>query len=168
MRSKSVQDFARFFRILEQYDPYRHLRSVHYSHTMYDYSRPWVTHASLQTSDFAAAPGFRTAWKKPVCYDEVQYEGNLNSRWGNISGDEMARRFWLGVIAGCYVTHGETLLPADSPMTEDTTPTLWWSHGGELHGSSPAQIAFLRKLVEESAQAGHGVVVRAGLEAQAN
>jgi hypothetical protein len=160
MKSKTVQDFDRFFRILEQYDPYRHLRSVHYSHTMYDYSRAWVTHASLQTSDFAAAPGFRTAWKKPVCYDEVQYEGNLNSRWGNLSGDEMARRFWLGVINGCYVTHGETYLAGPSNFDVNSTPTLWWSHGGALHGSSPQQIAFLRKLLEDAMPSG----TRVGLQ----
>jgi len=99
-----------------------------------------------------------------VLFDEVQYEGNLNRRWGNISGDEMARRFWLGVIAGCYVTHGETLLDPDTAMEEDATPTLWWSHGGVLKGNSPAKIAFLRKLVEES---GLGDV-RFGLEAQAS
>jgi hypothetical protein len=163
MKSKTVQDFDRFFRIVERYDPYGHLRSVHYSHTMYDYSRPWVTHASLQTTDFAAAPGFRAAWRKPVCYDEVQYEGNLNSRWGNLSGDEMARRFWLGVINGCYVTHGETyLIGAD--LDPNSTPTLWWSHGGTLHGTSPKQIAFLRKLVEEVMP--HGVKI--GLQPAAN
>ncbi len=70
----------------------------------------------------------------------------------------MTRRFWLGVIAGCYVTHGETYLDPEQPLDENTTPTLWWSHGGTLHGSSPARIAFLRRLVEEAATA-------AGLEA---
>ena len=49
MRAKSAQDFDRFFHIIEQHDPVSHLRSVHYCHTMYDYSHPWVTHASLQT-----------------------------------------------------------------------------------------------------------------------
>jgi hypothetical protein len=121
---------------------------------MYDYSRPWVTHASLQTSDFAAAPDFRSAWKKPVCYDEVQYEGNLNSRWGNLSGDELARRFWLGVVNGCYVTHGETYLLNPANFNVDSTPTLWWAHGGALHGTSPKQIAFLRALLEDMMRAG--------------
>ena len=149
MKSKSVQDFDRFFQIVQQYDPYGHLRSVHYSRVMYDYSHPWVTHASLQSTDFTSAPAFRAAWKKPVCYDEVQYEGNLNSRWGNLTGDELARRFWLGVISGCYVTHGETYLTGSGSFDVNTTPTLWWSHGGTLHGTSPEQIAFLRKSLEE-------------------
>ena len=55
MKAKSAQDFDRFFHIVEQHDPVGHLRSVHYSHTMYDYSKPWVTHASLQTSKFDEA-----------------------------------------------------------------------------------------------------------------
>jgi hypothetical protein len=92
------------------------------------------------------------------------YEGNLNRRWGNLSGEEMARRFWLGVIAGCYVTHGETYLAPDSSFDENATPTLWWSHGGTLKGTSPARIHFLRKLVEESNA--HVAASRAGLEAQ--
>jgi len=164
MKSKTVQDFDRFFQIVEQHDPYRHLRSVHYSHTMYDYGRPWATHASLQTADFSAAPGFRSAWKKPVCFDEVQYEGNLNSRWGNLTGDELARRFWLGMINGCYVTHGETYLTAPANFDVDSTPTLWWAHGGILHGTSPKQIAFLRKVLEDTL----GPTMRIGLQPSEN
>jgi hypothetical protein len=132
---------------------------------MYDYSRPWVTHASLQTYDFDAAPGWLEAWRKPVVYDEIMYEGNLNKRWGNISGEEITRRFWLGVLHGCYVTHGETYLDASDAMDENTTPTLWWSHGGKLKGSSPQRIAFLRKLVEGSAAAAGSEAKRTGLEA---
>jgi hypothetical protein len=163
MKAKSVQDFDRFFHIVEQHDPVSHLRSVHYSHTMYDYAHPWVTHASLQTSKFESAEGWLKAWQKPICFDEIMYEGNLNRRWGNISGEENTRRFWLAVMAGCYATHGETYLDPDQPLDENTTPTLWWSHGGKLHGTSPARIAFLRKLVEETA---HREAKHTGLEAQ--
>jgi hypothetical protein len=164
MKAKSVADFDRFFHIVEQHDPVGHLRSVHHSGTMYDYGHPWVTHASLQTDNFEAAAGWLKAWKKPVVFDEVKYEGNLNRRWGNLSGEEMARRFWLGVMAGCYVTHGETHLDPDAALDESTTPVIWWSHGGTLKGGSPARIAFLRKLVEATAAASGQ---RAGLEAAA-
>jgi hypothetical protein len=149
MRAKSVQDFDRLFHIVEQHDPVGHLRSVHYSKVMYDYARPWVTHASLQTTNFEAAEAWLQAWRKPIVFDEIMYEGNLNKRWGNISGEENTHRFWLGIIAGCYVTHGETYLDPDQPLDENTTPTLWWSHGGTLKGTSPSRIGFLRKLVEE-------------------
>jgi hypothetical protein len=164
MRAKTNEDFDRYFQIVQQEDPVGHLRSIHFSHTMYDYSRPWVTHGCLQSSKFETAPEWLQAWQKPICFDEVMYEGNLNRRWGAISGEEMARRFWLGVIAGCYVTHGETLLDPNGNLDETTTPTLWWAHGGALKGSSPARIGFLRKLVEESNSS--VAPARAGLEAQ--
>ena len=164
MKQKTVQDFDRLFHIVEQYDPASHLRSVHYSHMMYDYSRPWVTHASLQTSQFDAGAEYLQAWKKPVVFDEVMYEGNLNRRWGNISGEEMAHRFWRGVMAGGYVTHGETLLKPNDAMEENSTPTLWWSHGGKLNGTSPERIAFLRNLVEESVPAAHPKFARSGMD----
>lgn len=152
MKHKTLADFDRLFHVLEAADAHHHLRSIHYSITQYDYAHPWVTHASLQTDEFDKAPQWLAAWKKPVLFDECKYEGNLNKRWGNISAAEMVRRFWLGVINGCYVTHGETYLPdTEEAFNEDTTPTLWWSHGGTLHGESSAAIAQLRKLVEDSA-----------------
>ena len=49
-------------------------------------------------------------------------------------------------MQGCYCGHGETLLN-DSGL-------LWWAHGGNLYGSSPAQIAFFRRLLEETIAAG--------------
>jgi hypothetical protein len=153
MPASTTQDFDRFFQIVAQNDPAAHLRSVHYCNTMYDYGRAWVTHASLQNSKFDQAAEWLKAWQKPICFDEVMYEGNLNRRWGCIAGEEMTRRFWLGVIAGCYVTHGETLLDPDGPFDENATTTLWWAHGGKLRGTSPERIAFLRKLVEESVAA---------------
>jgi len=150
MKSKTKQDFDRLVHLVQQFDPYQHLRSVHYSVTMYNYASPAVTHASLQTFDFDSGPRWAREWNKPVVYDEVQYEGNIFSRWGNLSGEEMTRRFWLGIIAGCYVTHGETYLDPHLPADEAATQKIWWSHGGKLVGSSPQRIAFLRKLVEES------------------
>ncbi|WP_338130416.1 DUF5605 domain-containing protein [Cohnella ginsengisoli] len=53
----------------------------------------------------------------------------------------MARRFWEGAIRGGYVGHGETYLNPEQ--------TLWWSKGGELRGTSPERIGFLRKIMEE-------------------
>jgi hypothetical protein len=153
MKAKKLSDFDRLFRVLQAADTHSHLRSIHHGTEPYDYSKLWITHSSLQMDDFTVAPKY-LALAKPVVFDEVKYEGNLNKRWGNISANEMARRFWLGVISGCYVTHGETYLPATSDaFNEDTTPTLWWAHGGTLHGESLPQIAQLRKLLEESAPA---------------
>ena len=47
-----------------------------------------MTHASLQKWDFdkSAERGERR-WRKPIVYDELQYEGDGPSRWGNLSAE---------------------------------------------------------------------------------
>lgn len=164
MKAKTAADFDRLFHIVEQDDPYAHLRSIHYSRVEYDYARPWVTHASHQTASFADTPDQIARLRKPVLFDEVEYEGNLDRRWGNLDGNELTYRFWRGILNGAYVTHGETLLNPDAEMTEEQTPTLWWAHGGTLRGTSPAHIGFLRKIVEDTVLTGNNA--HAGLEGQ--
>jgi hypothetical protein len=141
MKEKTLADWDRFFRIVQESDPYQRLRSIHNGAILYDHAKPWVTHSSIQSHDFDKAAYWREAYKKPVVYDECQYEGNIPQRWGNISAEELVRRFWLGTVAGTYVGHGETYL--------DPNDILWWSKGGVLHGRSEPRIAFLRKIIEE-------------------
>jgi Domain of unknown function (DUF5060)/Protein of unknown function (DUF4038)/Domain of unknown function (DUF5605) len=146
VRSKSMTDWDRFFRIVQESDPYGRLRSIHHSRVVYDHSKPWCTHASLQEYDFEKSPERRAAWNKPIVYDEIQYEGNIARRWGNLSPEEMTHRFWKAVVYGVYATHGETYISTDgSPV---------WSDAGELHGTSAARITFLRKLLEKSGTTG--------------
>lgn len=140
MRNKTMADWDRFFRIVQESDPYHHLRSIHNGPNFYDHSKPWVTHVSAQSSELEKAREWVAQYHKPVVYDECKYEGNIPQRWGNISAQEMVRRFWLGTVGGAYVGHGETYLDPDN--------VLWWSKGGVLHGQSPARIAFLRKILE--------------------
>jgi hypothetical protein len=91
-------------------------------------------------SVFGRAVLYRDVYRKPVVFDEVKYEGDIEQRWGNLSAQEMVHRFWQGTIAGTYVGHGETYRhPQD---------ILWWAKGGVLHGQSPARIAFLKKVLE--------------------
>lgn len=139
--NKSLEDWDRFFRIVQTEDPYQHLRSIHNCHAFYDHAQPWVTHCSVQHSDLAAVRRWRAMYGKPVVVDECRYEGNIELAWGNISAREMVHRFWLGVAGGGYVGHGETYLHPDD--------ILWWAKGGVLHGDSPARIAFLRRVMEE-------------------
>jgi hypothetical protein len=146
IKTKTPSDWDRFFRIVVASDPYSHLRSIHYSRVFYDYSKSWVTHASLQNFEFEKAAEWRAAWNKPIIYDEIQYEGNIARRWGNLSPQEMTRRFWLATVAGAYATHGETYISKDGKPV--------WSDGGALHGASPARIDFLRKIIEESTRVG--------------
>ena len=138
--SKRPEDWDRFFRIIRDHDPHGRLRGIHNCRTWYDHNKPWVTHASVQSSDFTNAVELRAKYGKPVIYDECKYEGDIPQGWGKISAREMVHRFWLGAASGCYVGHGETYLhPQD---------ILWWSKGGVLHGQSPPRIAFLRTLME--------------------
>ena len=50
---KTMEDFDRFFQILQDEDPHQRLRGNHnwyYSEDhFYDHTKPWATHASLQT-----------------------------------------------------------------------------------------------------------------------
>jgi hypothetical protein len=140
VKTKKVEDWDRFFRIVQESDPYNHLRSIHHSVTMYDHSKPWVTHVSFQGEDAAKIRDYAAQYGKPVIDDECQYEGNIPRRWGNISAQELVRRFWVGTVAGGYVGHSETYL--------DPNEILWWSKGGVLKGQSPQRIAFLRKILD--------------------
>jgi hypothetical protein len=141
MRSKTMADWDRFFRIVQENDAAQHLRSVHNGHTFYDHNKPWVTHCSIQSRAVDLTNQWREQYRKPIVIDECSYEGNLPLIWGNIPAQEMVHRFWEGFARGGYVGHGETYLHSED--------LLWWSKGGVLHGESPARIAFLRKIWEE-------------------
>ena len=146
VRSKTMTDWDRFFRIVQESDPYARLRSIHHSRVVYDHAKPWCTHASLQEYDFEKSAERLAAWNKPIIYDEIQYEGNISRRWGNLSAEEMTYRFWRAVVNGVYATHGESF------MSTDGNPV--WSDAGKLHGTSAARITFLRKLLEKSGTTG--------------
>jgi hypothetical protein len=146
MKDKTMADWDRFFRIVQENDPYQHPRSIHNCRRFYDHGKPWVTHCSVQSSDLARAQEWREAYGKPVVYDECCYEGNIEFPWGNIPARELVHRFWLGTVGGAYVGHGETYLHPED--------ILWWSKGGVLHGESPARIAFLRQIIEQGPAVG--------------
>jgi hypothetical protein len=151
MRNKTIADWERYAAIICRQDPYHHLRSIHNGSTLYDHARPWITHCSYQRVDMyktaEVTDELRARYQKPVVLDEICYEGNIDPSWGNITGQEMVRRFWEGAMRGGYPGHGETFNREDG--------VLWWSHGGPLHGESPPRIAFLKKIMEETP--GHGL-----------
>ncbi|PYK98445.1 MAG: DUF5060 domain-containing protein [Verrucomicrobia bacterium] len=150
MTEKSEQDWERFGQIVSASDPYHHLLSLHNGKRLFNHTRPWITHASIQNGsaveDAGRAVLLRDAYRKPVVYDEVKCEGDIPKRWGNLSAEELVYRFWQGTIAGTYVGHGETYLHASA--------VLWWSKGGVLRGQSPLRLAFLRQVLEDSPAAG--------------
>ncbi|MBT4498110.1 MAG: DUF5605 domain-containing protein [Gemmatimonadetes bacterium] len=142
MKSKTMADWDRFFRIVQEHDPVQHLRSNHNCREFYDHGKPWVTHASIQSSHLSKVDEWRGLYRKPVVIDECCYEGDIHQDWGNITAQEMVHRFWEGSCRGGYVGHGETY---NHP--EDI---LWWSRGGVLHGQSPERIDFLRGILESA------------------
>ena len=142
MEDKIEADWDRFFQVVQQADPYNHLRGIHNCREWYDHTRPWVTHASIQSHSFDEIRQWREKCRKPILIDECRYEGNLPHHWGDLTSEEMARYFWLGTMAGAYVGHGETY--------QHPEDIIWWSKGGVLRGESPARIAFLKDIMSEA------------------
>lgn len=145
---KPMERWHRFFQIIEEGDPYRHPKSIHQGNPAkcYDHRRPWVDHVSIQHYDTYQTASWRADYGKPVVNDELHYEGNISQHWGSATGETIVHRFWMTVTRGGYAGHGETF--------EHPDDILWWGKGGDLHGESPARIAFLRKIIEEDAQNG--------------
>lgn len=146
MKAKTLKDWERYAALICAHDPYNHLRSIHNCMPFYDHSRPWITHCSIQRQEVYRTAELTNEWreryKKPVVLDEICYEGNIDQGWGNISGEEMVRRFWEAACRGGYAGHGETYTHPED--------ILWWSHGGTLHGDSPERFKFLHKILSET------------------
>ena len=140
MDHKTLAEWEEIEDYVARNDPYHHLLSNHNCMCFWDFSRPNVTHASIQTKALSEIPRWIRQWGKPVVIDECCYEGNLPHFWGSISGREMVHRFWRCYASGAFCTHGETFL-ADNEI-------LWWARGGRLKGESPQRIAFLRNIME--------------------
>src|SRR5699024_6806530 len=139
IESITIEEWDELFKIVQERDPYHHLRSIHNADSLYNYTKPWVTHVSLQYYNAVRAPGVpalvRDIYRKPVVFDEINYEGNIESRWGQLNGKEMTYRFWTAYVGGTYATHGEA------------TPGGWIANGGKLLMNSPQRVAFLKNIV---------------------
>ena len=105
-----------------------------------------ITHVSAQTSHFYNALKWRNKFKKPLLFDEMRYEGDVPSGWGNLSGQEMASYFWMAGLSGGYGTHGDTF----QNNADDSTEVRWWAKGGLLIGESPERIAFFKSIMEQA------------------
>ena len=133
-------------RLVTSHDPYHHMCSIHNCIRYFDYSKEWITHCSMQRTDLYChaelTDKYVKQYNKPVIWDEIAYEGNIDAGWGNISGQELVRRFWEASLRGGYAGHGETYVHPDD--------ILWWSHGGKLHGESEPRLSFLKKILDET------------------
>lgn len=147
IESITDEEWDKLFQLVQEKDPYNHLRSIHNAGRIYDYAKPWVTHVSLQYYNAvrvpAVTPLLRDLYKKPVVHDEINYEGDISRRWGQLSGEELVYRFWNAYIGGGYATHGESYERSG-----------WISYGGRLTGESHSRIAFLKNIVENGPEEG--------------
>ena len=134
----TVEEWDDYIQLVQEIDPYNHLRSIHNLGRFYDHSKSWITHCSIQHADLSRTIKWIKKYNKPVVIDECGYEGDLNMTWGDISAEEMVIRFWRGFAQGGYVGHGETYVNDEG--------VLWWSKGGQLRGESVPRIAFLREI----------------------
>ena len=144
--TKTAEDWERYGKLIAESDPCHHMCSVHNCITYYDFSKPWLTHQSLQRTDFYRTTEYTDEfigkYRKPAVWDEICYEGDISLGWGNITAQELVRRFWEAFLRGGHAGHGETYL--------DENDILWWSHGGILKGDSAPRIAFLKGILEET------------------
>ncbi len=144
-RGRTVEDWEAYAAEVVRWDHVQHLRGIHNCTRMYDQSKSWITHVSFQRIDYHShvelTAKMREQYRKPIVFDEICYEGDIDNGFGNITGEELTKRFWDVTVRGGYATHGETYLRDDE--------VLWWAKGGELTGSSPARIGFLRKILED-------------------
>lgn len=142
---KTMKDWEEYADTLCSLDPYQRLRSIHNCKTLYDFTRPWITHCSIQRTEIYLSAANTKAWReqygKPVVLDEAGYEGNINYSWGNLTAQEMVRLFWTAAVRGGYCGHGETYM--------NEKDKLWWSHGGILYGESAPRLQFLHNILCE-------------------
>lgn len=140
---KTLEDWEHYADAVTSNDPYGHLISIHNCVKLYDFSKPWVTHCSIQRQTGDKELDFIPAWlekyKKPVVIDEMCYEGDIEQDWGNISAEEMTRRMWKVYILGGYPGHSECYFGEN----------IWWSHGGTLCGESHKRFAFLAETMKK-------------------
>ena len=83
---------------------------------IYNHSRPWISHVSLQGLE-QQTPGLRSEFGKPAIWDEVQYEGDIPMAWGSLSGQQEADRFWWGASLG-----GATVRLLVAPLLPSSAP----------------------------------------------
>lgn len=147
LRNRKPDDWDVFTRTVVENDPYSHLCSIH-SNTAkyYKYWMPEYTHASIQDQApvelHGAAAIVRNIYKKPVVFDEVCYEGNMDNRWGCLSGEEMLYRMWQGTVAGTYVGHSECYMDSPTDYSKD-----FLAIGGPFQGESWKRIGFMRDVL---------------------
>jgi hypothetical protein len=148
VKAKTYDQWIEMTKYVHSHDPYHHLLSIHGGTATYiDYQLPYFSHASIQDQgplyNFEGAATVRNIIHKPIIFDEVCYEGDHESRWAQLSGEEMLQRIWTGLIGGTYVTHGECYCTGKDYYTGYS----FLATGGKFKGSCPKRIKFTRDII---------------------
>ncbi len=136
------------FQTVERCDPAGHLRSIHQALHDYDYTKPWVTHASIQKWDIHQTKAWIRGYGKPVVNDEPEYEGTSRTpsayhlggaSWCTASGTSSPRRLRrsrrdLPASGGCPVVGQGRRPPRERSPHRAPAP----HHGGRAGGRPDA------------------------------
>lgn len=118
---------------------------IHQCLKHYDHRDKNLTHCSLQRTGMYVSTELtgemQARYKKPVVWDEINYEGDIKPTFGNCTPQELVRHFWEAAVRAGFAGHGETYTDPDN--------ILWWAKGGRLHGESPARIRFLKEIMAD-------------------
>ncbi len=149
VKSRTESEWIELTKFVRDNDPYGHLCSIHGGTAKYiNYTLPCFTHVSIQDqgplATFEGPATLRNIYHKPVIFDEVCYEGDHESRWAQLTGEEMLERIWTGLVGGAYVTHGECFC---------TQPEFYTGHsflatGGKFKGTCPQRIKFTLSILK--------------------
>ena len=77
------------FKTVQAEDPSGHLMSIHNNGYLYNYSRPWITHFSIQHTHNKPKTMWLLHGRKPFVWDEIKYEGSNTQNWGSLSGPQV-------------------------------------------------------------------------------
>jgi hypothetical protein len=131
-------------------DPYHHLISIHsYTAQYYKYWDERYTHCSIQdqapVEELGRPAIVLNIYKKPVIFDEVCYEGDMDARWGWLSGQEELYRMWNAYMSGTYCSHSECFQYGDPhDFRRD-----FLAVGGKWQGESWKRINFMRQILAD-------------------
>ena len=137
--------WQRILSCIRENDPYGHMLGIHQCLKHYDHRDKNLTHCSLQRTGMYVSTELtgemQARYKKPVVWDEINYEGDIKPTFGNCTPQELVRHFWEAAVRAGFAGHGETYTDPDN--------ILWWAKGGRLHGESPARIRFLKEIMAD-------------------
>lgn len=97
----------------------------------FDFGRRLLSHASVREDTQLEAIDPVRAFAKPALRD-VGTEGNLPTRTGGRTADELVSHAWWALVGGSYFWHAE-----------EFAEHSWSRHGGRLDGQAGARLQFL-------------------------